>query len=387
MTDVARPRYTVPLTGTVAGLLGTAVAAAGASWVASGALLTPRRNPAPPPGRLLGVEPLAGGADRLRVRLTGDGLDQPGTWGVRWLGGAGVVSGSVLRSGDGVTERVLRLLDGTAPDPVRAPLEATWHPYVWDEALPLTGMRTTSVEGPLGGLPAIEVPASRPGPAEGCVVALHGRSARPAQMLRLLRASAAVGWDGLAVAYRNSDGAPATGRYALGGTEWEDVEAAVGRVVAAGYERIVLAGCSMGGAIALSFLRRSPLARRIEGVVLDAPVLDWAHVLRSVSANMRAGRALGLLTPLIQHVAAARGAGDVRTTLEHSVETLEVPTLILHGSADLVTPARTSIGAADARPETIRLHLVPGARHATAWNTDPDGYEAAVGVHLASLAA
>ena len=94
------------------------------------------------------------------------------------------------------------------------------------------------------------------------------------------------GWTCLVPTYRNDDGVPegADGRYALGLSEWRDVEAAVMEAVARGATEILLGGWSMGGAIALQLLDRSPVSRLVSRVVpheeLDAAVgetLEWVR--------------------------------------------------------------------------------------------------------------
>ena len=65
--------------------------------------------------------------------------------------------------------------------------------------------------------------------------------------------STTSGITSLVVSYRNDGEAPRSraGTYALGATEWRDVDAAVGFARRRGAKRIVLMGWSMGGAIAL----------------------------------------------------------------------------------------------------------------------------------------
>ncbi len=96
------------------------------------------------------------------------------------------------------------------------------------------------------------------------------------------RCCAMPGWTSLVTAYRNDRDAPRgpDGRYNLGLSEWRDVEAAMGYAVSHGARRILLLGWSMGGAIVLQALDRSPLSDYVVGVALDSPVIDWGVVLR-----------------------------------------------------------------------------------------------------------
>ena len=63
--------------------------------------------------------------------------------------------------------------------------------------------------------------------------------------------------------------------YALGATEWRDVDAAVGFARRRGAKRVVLMGWSMGGAIALQVALNSAHRHLIGGLILESPVIDW----------------------------------------------------------------------------------------------------------------
>ncbi|MCK4828870.1 alpha/beta hydrolase, partial [bacterium] len=57
-------------------------------------------------------------------------------------------------------------------------------------------------------------------------------------------------------------------------TEWKDLEGAAKYAAERGAEKLILVGYSMGGAIVTNFLYRSPLAGKVLGAILDAPMLD-----------------------------------------------------------------------------------------------------------------
>jgi acetyl esterase/lipase len=100
----------------------------------------------------------------------------------------------------------------------------------------------------------------------------------------------ALGITSLVVSYRNDGDAPRSraGAYALGATEWRDVDAAVSWALRHGARRIVLMGWSMGGAIALQTSLGSAHREQIVGVILDSPVVDWRTVLLSGQGVARA---------------------------------------------------------------------------------------------------
>ena len=106
----------------------------------------------------------------------------------------------------------------------------------------------------------------------------------------------AQGWTCLVPSYRNDEGVPAgpDGRYALGLSEWRDVEAAIAYAVDRGAREVLLMGWSMGGAIVLQLLDRSPLSSLVSRVVLDAPVIDWGDVLDHHAREHRVPAHVGL---------------------------------------------------------------------------------------------
>ena len=135
---------------------------------------------------------------------------------------------------------------------------------------------------------------------------------------------------------------------------------------------IVAFGDSMGGAIVMQFLERSPLSGAVKAVVLDSPVLDWAPVLAL------AGRQLNLppvVLGLAKRIVALRtGIRWSRLNQVSRAAELAVPVLIIHGDADETVPAVTSGAYAAARPDLVTYLPVPGAGHVEGWTSDRDGY-------------
>jgi len=160
--------------------------------------------------------------------------------------------------------------------------------------------------------------------------------------------------------------------------------------VGEGAREIVLFGWSMGGAIVLQTLDRSWLSDRVTAVVLDAPVIDWADVLRHHGVLNKIPGPIGSLSrSLIGHRWARRLVGvhepiDVAlTNWEHRADELKHPTLLIHSLDDEFVPAGPSISLAAKRPDLVRFEPWREARHTKEWNVDPERWDAVVRAFLA----
>ncbi len=306
---------------------------------------------------------------------TGSGLrwSQDGLWGIRWPGGYAQV-GRVLHLGNRKVTRSLRLLSGQLAPGTRVALTSFAFPDDPEEAfgLPVQRLRYDS---PLGRFPAWLTPGSR----STWVIFVHGkRGAPPSSALRsypLLKLASDLGFPGLVISYRNDlEAEPAEdGLHWCGLTEWEDLEGAVRHALEAGAEGVVLAGYSMGGALVMSFLRQSDLARSVRGVILESPVLDLEATLDFAARNR------GYPSVLFH---AAKTLAQLRFGVPWkdlnyigSTEYLQAPTLIFHGGGDSLVPLRTSQLLMSSCPDLVQCMTVPGATHGRAWNLDPDRYE------------
>jgi len=148
---------------------------------------------------------------------------------------------------------------------------------------------------------------------------------------------------------------------------------------ALGARKVILVGYSMGGALIAEFLRRSPLADRVAGVILDAPVLDWSAVVER--GAQREGGVAPLLAPVAKGVVTARirfswqGTGPNAWPLQFA---RPVPVLLFHGSRDETVPIATSEAFAQVFGDRVTFVKTEGAGHVQSWNFDPTGYEDAL---------
>ncbi|MCL0028866.1 alpha/beta hydrolase [Dehalococcoidia bacterium] len=206
---------------------------------------------------------------------------------------------------------------------------------------------------------------------------VHGQGAKRQEALRMLPTMVAAGFPSLIITYRNDKGmaASADGYYRFGETEWEDLEAAIQYALNQGANDVILVGYSMGGAIVLSTLSRSPLASNVAGIILDAPMLDFNA---TVNLGARQRGVPGAFTALGKAIAAVRFDIDWdAVNYLRRIDEIMVPTLLFHGDADTKVPVETSDSFAESF-DLVTYVRVPNASHVRSWNTDPAGYAEAV---------
>jgi len=318
---------------------------------------------------------------------------QPGRYGLWFDGGNGHARVGQVLAVDQERGSVRRVLVGVDTG------ELSVGPARWDQyyfvgnphtALGLR-LRDVQIVAEIGLLDAWQVQATGDASNRWAIL-VHGRGAPRQECLRAVPVLHELGYTALIPLYRNDIGAPASsdGRYSLGLSEWRDLESAILYAVEAGAQDIVLFGWSMGGAIVLQTLDRSWLSDRVSAVVLDAPVIDWADVLRHHAVLNRIPGPIGSLSrSLIGQSWARRLVGvhesiDVAATnWEHRADELTHRTLLIHSLDDEFVPAGPSISLAAKRPDLVRFEPWHQARHTKEWNVDPERWDAVVRDFLA----
>jgi uncharacterized protein len=241
------------------------------------------------------------------------------------------------------------------------------------------------IGSPVGPCPAWLFPAETE--TDTWVIQVHGRGTTRAECLRAVPVFHGLGITTLVVSYRNDGEAPRsrTGTYALGATEWRDVDAAIGFARRRGAKRVILMGWSMGGAVVLQLALASAHADVIAGIVLDSPVVDWRVVLDYQA------RLLHLPKPIPElAIGALRSSWTSRAAGSRSpipFESLDVvaragelrhPMLVLHSDDDGFVPSDASHLLADARPDLVQLEVFEVARHTKLWNYDQERWNDAI---------
>jgi len=353
----------------VAGLvvLGIAVAA---SWHFSSFVLVPDHSESPRQTRVEAVEP-------GRIVLSRDEhSSQPGVYGLSWQAGHAIAGPILGENADTVTRRLRDVSGYLAPG-----IEIGFDSRVYsgdprqDQGLPFASV---GVPDPLGPMPAWLVPPVRsaPGAAKRTwAIVVHGHNGDRQIGLRVVPTLRCAGYPALLISYRNDLGAPDSpdGLHHLGETEWIDLQAAVSYALDHGARRVVLLGYSMGGALIGQFMQRSPLAKRVAALVLDAPVLDWRSVLEFNAEQ------LGLPGFLARPV---EGAIDLRIdpdwdgldALQHRSD-FHLPILLFHSTEDALVPISDSDEFAAELPRWVTYYRVPVVGHTESWNLNPALYE------------
>ncbi|MFJ9177642.1 alpha/beta hydrolase [Streptomyces sp. NPDC102360] len=364
----------------VTAVLGASAAAIAVGRLASDAALkAPAGRPLPTEPRLT-VHATAAG----QVTLTRDLASlRPGTYGLQGDGYHAVVGPvveSATTSADTVVRRLERVTHGTLEPGAKAWLTPQVHIGDPKAALGLDHA-DVDVPGELGALPAWFVPGTR----DTWVITVHGLGTTREHPMNLMGFLHHHQFPVLDLAYRGDLGAPRSpdGLGHLGETEWRDLDAAIRYAVRYGARDVIVLGFSTGAAMALHATAHSALRDRIKGLVLDSPVLSWEATLRALA---RARRTPGPLLPLAVRAAQGRtGLRGDRLAQAADPRVLKVPTLLVHGPGDEVSPWALSRRLADRRPDLVTLHEVDEAPHNAMWNADPKGYEEALRRFLTPL--
>jgi alpha-beta hydrolase superfamily lysophospholipase len=306
--------------------------------------------------------------------------ERPGVYGLEWPGGHAVI-GAIVATGDDTVTRRLTDVNGYLAPAMDVGVES--NVYAGDPGQAL-GLRFADVGVPdeLGPMPAWSIP----GRGRTWAIVVHGINGTPQVGLRMAPTLHRAGLPTLMISYREDLGAPPSpdGFHHMGLTEWHDLEAAARYAIGHGARRLVLAGYSMGGAIVAQFMERSPLARWVSGLVLDAPALDWKRVLEFNATEM--GLPAFSVLPVEWAIAARIDADwDSLDALQHP-EDFHLPILLFHGTEDEVVPISLSDEFAAELPRWATYFRAPKAGHTEAWNVAPRLYERRLAAFLARVA-
>ena len=375
---------------TVAGVVGLVVAGAvGAAAVAS---VVARKVVTPPRKREYDIRILGFTQTTITLSATDDTLT-PGRYGLWFNDDAGHARlGEIITVGDGYVIRALLAVDRGDLSTARHGRYSGWF-YLSPRELGVE-VEDLAIDAPVGAAPAWLVPAESG--TDDWVIQVHGRGVTRAETIRAVPVFRAAGYTSLLVSYRNDSVAPDSidRRYALGGTEWRDVEAAIDFAVSRGATNIILMAWSMGGATSLQTALLSKHRDVFRGIVLESAVVEWRSVL-----DFQAGLQK---VPLLVRLGALELLGSAwgkpftgqaepidldSLNIVKRAHELTLPTLLMHSADDGYVPIDAARELAILRPDLITYEEFTGARHAKLWNYDPERFDRVISDWLAALTA
>jgi pimeloyl-ACP methyl ester carboxylesterase len=194
-----------------------------------------------------------------------------------------------------------------------------------------------------------------------------------------------AGYPQLSIAYRNDVNQPAdpNGYHRYGVTEWEDIAGAVTFARDNGSREIVFAGYSTGASHVLSYVFRHNLDD-IGGVIIDSGNIDVGSTIDFRGSQENLPVIPIKVPPTMAWVAKFFTSLRIDVNwksldyVDKAERSLRVPVLAIHGTEDQSTPIAQSIALEEANPELVDLIRVDGAGHVGSFETDFNGYTAAV---------
>jgi len=298
--------------------------------------------------------------------------------GLQWFGGFGQVTG-LVDSRPALVVRQFEVFEGDRPA-VGDQVYVDHLAYRGDpETAHGIGFEEVSVPGPLGALPAWFIDGS----SDTWAILVHDVGDRGREeFLRIIPTIVAADHPVLAISYRNDDDAPKTEgrRSTFGVDEIEDLEAAVQFAIDRGAENVVIMGYGGGGSIALSFAYDSPLASRLAGLILEAPMTDLEEEVYGDNDDLKIpGTDIDVpeqMTWLALRLAERRWGVDFdRTDYVARSGELTVPTLLIRNGADQTIDPAQSDRLASRRSDIVQLEDFETAGHNRGWNVDRERYE------------
>jgi hypothetical protein len=331
--------------------LGVLAAAGTTAWVA-------RVVVTPPKHRTEDIRVL-GYRDRTITLSATDDTRLPGRYSFWFNGARGHLRlGEILSQTPGMVTRELLGVDlGDLADAERGYLGG-WI-YLSPDDLDVE-YESVSIPTPVGPAPAWLIPADAASSRWAIIV--HGRGVRRAEGLRAVESFRAAGYTTLLVSYRNDGDAPSSsdGRYALGDTEWQDVDAAIVWAIDRGASDVVLMGW--------------------------VATLDYQGGERGLPGPIR--RAVyRLLSARLGHWVTGQSQPIDLSRLDfvRRADELQLPILLLHSADDGFVPVTASRALAEERPDIVTYEEFTVARHTKLWNYDAARWNGAITAWLNRL--
>ena len=201
---------------------------------------------------------------------------------------------------------------------------------------------------------------SAPG-ADTVALVAHGITSNKDRPYLVQVAEAAAGAGVAALRFSFAGNGRSEGRFeeCTPSAEVEDLGALIEAARAAGFARVVCIGHSLGGAVGLLRAARDP---RVSGLVSLAGMLHVAEFMQRVFGTLRPGEPMRGRAECPFSSALSEDAARIGSLREQAAS-VQVPWLLVHGTADDIVPLRDALdarAAAGGRPQLVEL---PGVNH------------------------
>ncbi|WP_237690712.1 alpha/beta hydrolase [Paenibacillus caui] len=140
--------------------------------------------------------------------------------------------------------------------------------------------------------------------------------------------------------------------------------------------RIALHGQSLGGGTVLEYLSMADPA--VKFAISDCAYSDLKELIRHHITRLARLPAFPFMSLLNRRLHMRAGFRLEEVSPIKSVMRCRQPVLFIHGAADRYVPTFMSRHMYDAKPGAKQLVLIPGARHAASYQTEPKRYKEAV---------
>ncbi len=211
------------------------------------------------------------------------------------------------------------------------------------------------------------------------VIALHGRGDNRTGALGVLPVLHGLGAGVLAIDMRENGLSAGAGRgMALGIRESEDAVVAAAEMRRRGYEKVIVLGCSLGGASAILAAARGDT---IDGVIADSPLASFDRYVAEIADRrlsvfgVQARWATSIWGSVVVGVTRTRlGLRDFEKPLDVIERIAPRPVLLIAGGRDEVTPPAHAQDLAARAGANASLWIAEEAGHCGASAAAPDAY-------------
>ena len=193
------------------------------------------------------------------------------------------------------------------------------------------------------------------GTLRGTVLYLHGTAQNLSAHFQRIAWLPAAGFSVLALDYRGygeSDGSPS-----LSGAEL-DIDAAMRVLLSRSdvdADRIFIFGQSLGAALAIYYVARSPYRAHVRAVIADSPMADYRLIAREKTAELPLAGAFEWLVRLL--------VDDQYSPRSAVAAVSPIPLLLIHGERDAVIAPHHSKLLYDLAEQPKQYWHIPGAGH------------------------